>query len=261
MDSETVSPSIDRRTRKHHARRQHLLDLAADIVDDGGVESLTMGALAEAADYATASLYTYFKSRSALIAALQQSAIVELKRASLDELDHWNRALRDDYDDLDTRVAALARLWGFSDLFLAAPRRYPREFQLQQRLLVSPGHEDVQDAATVVPTAMEALDLPRQLLADAVACGALDDHTEVIDPIGNTVEGALVRTFAWVVALNGALLTDQLTTGLPTDGWAIGGELTASLLRGWGAPAADLNAAREIARKWSTNTSSEGVGR
>ncbi|MCB1261150.1 MAG: TetR family transcriptional regulator, partial [Acidimicrobiales bacterium] len=62
MPSEIVDPSIDRRSRKRAARREHLLGLAAQIVERDGVEGLTMAALAEAADYAPASLYTYFSS-------------------------------------------------------------------------------------------------------------------------------------------------------------------------------------------------------
>ena len=39
-------------TRKRDARRDHLLDLAADLGDQRGVRNVTMAALAEAGDYA-----------------------------------------------------------------------------------------------------------------------------------------------------------------------------------------------------------------
>ena len=52
-----------------------------------------------------------------------------------------------------------------------------------------------------------------------------------------------MRTLAWVVALNGALVADDLTTGLPTTGRHLGRSLTAALLRGWGASGDDLAAA------------------
>ena len=73
-----VHAPTDRRGRKRAARRARLLDLAAEIVEDAGVAGLTMAALAEAADYAPASLYTYFASRSALVAAVQERALVSL---------------------------------------------------------------------------------------------------------------------------------------------------------------------------------------
>jgi AcrR family transcriptional regulator len=246
-----VGGPADRRTRKREARRDHLLDLAADLVERDGIEGLTMAALAEAADYATASLYTYFPSRSALLAALQQRALHTLGRVAEEHLAAWDDALARTPEPVADEIAALARLWAFSDLFLSAPDRYPHEFRLQQRLLVTPNSEDTDDAASVVPAAMGVLDVPRRLLAAAVAVGALADHAEVLDPLGQPLDGAFVRTLAWVVALNGALLTDGLTTGLPATGAAIGRELTVSLLAGWGADPTDLTTARDLALGWA----------
>ena len=85
MPSENVrTTEPDRRTRKRVARRDALLDLAADLVEREGVDGVTMAALAEAADYAPASLYTYFPSRSALLAALQQRALATLAEVARD---------------------------------------------------------------------------------------------------------------------------------------------------------------------------------
>jgi hypothetical protein len=147
-------------------------------------------------------------------------------------------------------VAALARLWSFSDLFLSAPEHHPREFRLQQQLLVTPGIEDAADAAEVVPAALGVLDVPRRLLAAAGQVGALDPHDDALDPIGLPIDGDYVRTIAWTVALNGALLADGLATGLPSTGARLGNELTRSLLRGWGADPHDLAAARTLAEGW-----------
>lgn len=260
VDSSTrsaVAEPADRRTRKRLARRDHLLDLAADLVERDGIEGLTMAALADAADYATASLYTYFASRSALLAALQQRALRTLGRVAEEHVAAWDEALASVDGPVTDEVAALARLWAFSDLFLAAPDRYPHEFRLQQRLLVTPNGEDTEDAATVVPAAMGVLDVPRRLLAAAVEAGVLVEHPQVLDPLGQPLDGALVRTLAWVVALNGALLTDGLTTGLPATGAAIGRELTASLLVGWGADPAHLTTARDLAHGWASRAPEE----
>lgn len=234
----------DRRTRKRVARREHLLDLAAEVVDRDGVAGLTMAALAEAADYAPASLYTYFSSRSALLAALQRRALATLARVAEDHVAHWD----DELAGHEPSVRALARLWAFSDLFLSAPDRYPREFRLQQQLLVTPGSEDTQDAASVVPTAMVVLDVPRRLLGDATDVGALAAGEPGTDPVGQPLDPTTVRTFAWIVALNGSLMVDGLTTGLPSTGAALGGEITASLLRGWGADPSLSRTAHAVAR-------------
>jgi len=248
----TSTPAIeDRRRRKRAARTEQLLEHAFDLLEDGGIAAVTMTALAEAADYAPASLYTYFSSRSALLAAMQRRALGVLHEATVAAAERWQDALGTTPAAPAPVVAALAPLFGFSDLFLAAPRAYPREFVLQQQLLVTADAEEAVDAATVVPAAMGVLDVPRGLLAAAVAAGALEAPTDAIDPLAEPVDGNLVRTFAWIVALNGSLLVESLATGLPTTGAALGAELTASLLRGWGADPTDLAAARAIADGWA----------
>ncbi len=246
-----MTEPADRRTRKREARRDALLDLAADLVEAQGVDGVTMAALAEAADYAPASLYTYFGSRSALLAALQRRALASLGAMVDERLRSWDSSLASVRPPPDLRVAALARLLAFSDLFLAAPESHPRQFLLQQQLLVASDAQDTADAASVVPAAMLVLDTPRRLLQAAVAAGALGQHHPVADPLGEPVDGALARTLAWVVALNGALLVDKLSTGLPTTGVRLGAELTDSLLRGWGADAGALDDARTLADDWA----------
>ena len=258
MPSENVEPSIssDRRTRKRDDRRGRLLDLAADLVEQGGISAVTMAALAEAADYAPASLYTYFESRSALLAALQHRALVTLGQVAQDNLALWNATLYAADPPVRPRVAALARLWAFSDLFLTAPRHHPREFRLQQQLLVTPGTEEAGDISSVVVQAMYVLDVPRQLLAAAVEAGALEPATPPLDPLTEPIDGAITRTLAWVVALNGALLTEGLTAGLPTTAMSLGEHLTTALLRGWGAKPRDLEAAHDLARTWAARDAS-----
>lgn len=253
MPSENVDASGgDRRTRKREARRDALLALAADLVEELGPGGLTMAALADAADYAPASLYTYFPSRSALLASLQQQALQVLGDVAVGAVARWEPPL----SGLDQRTAALTRLVAFARLFLSAPDHHPREFRLQQRLLVTEGVEDTADAAAVVPHAMAVLDTPRRLLASAVEAGALAPHGPVADPLDQPLDGALVRTFAWVVALNGALLVDGLATGMPTTGTQLGRELTHTLLRGWGADPALLADAVAVADRLPLPTAS-----
>lgn len=246
MPSENADPSgsTDRRTRKRAARRDALLGLAADIVERDGIDGLTMSALAEAADYAPASLYTYFASRSALLAALQQEALVVLAEVADVRMVGVDAALAEHAPT--PAVAALVRLLAFSDLFLEAPERHAREFRLQQRMLVTPGLADTDDVLSIVPVAMAVLDRPRRLLAAAVEAGALAPHDPASDPIDQPLDGALVRTLSWVSALNGALLVDGIVAGLPTTGAVLGAEITRSFLLGWGASPAALAAAADV---------------
>lgn len=246
-ENDQTLTSGDRRTRKRIQRRDLLLTMAADLVDDRGIDGLTMAALAEAADYATASLYTYFPSRSALLAALQERALETLGGVAQSNQHRWTEALAASPEGSRSDVAALAQLCAFGDLLLSAPRDYPREFRLQQQLLVSADAEETADAAGVVPSAMRVLEVPRQLLAAAVETGALDAPDEVLDPLGEPVDGALHRTFTWLLAMNGTLMIDGLVTGAVATGAQLGRNLTLALLRGWGAEPAAVVRARSLA--------------
>jgi len=241
----------DRRTRKRDERRVHLLDLAAHLVDEQGLPGLTMAALAEAADYATASLYTYFHSRSSLVSALQARALGVLGEVGEAGLAEWDVALGAPADARSRRHAALARLCAFGDVFLAAPEDHPHEFRLQQELLASPEGDAGDDGGIVMGAAMAVLDLPRRLLADAVAAKALVAPSVARNSSGDPVDGDMARTLAWVAAMNGVLLLDRLGPVVPLPGFALGRDLTDTILRGWGAPAALLADARSSSNRWS----------
>lgn len=239
-------PAPDRRSRKRAARRDALLDHASDLVDRDGIDGLTMSALAEAADYAPASLYTYFSSRSSLLAALQQRALVTLAQVASVHVAAWEKSLLARSPRPAPRRFSLALLFAFSDLFLTAPGHHRREFRLQQQLLVSPGAEETGDAISVLPAALSVLEIPRQLLQRAEATGALENEVSN-NSAGVSMDAPMMRTYGWILAMNGALLSDELRTGMPTNGVALGSELTKALLRGWGASPADLAAARHLA--------------
>jgi len=245
---DTELPGPDRRTRKREARRNDLMDLAAHIIDSAGVDGLTMAALAQAADYAPASLYTYFRSRSELLAALQQRALLLLHDLAQSRQLQWEQALADLSPVPTASVAALVKLWAFSALFLSAPQTHKREFRLQQQLLVTAGVESTADAAAVVPVAMLVVEVPRQLLVAAEKTGALQPQPCSANPLEESLDGSMLRTFTWILGLNGALLADGLSTGLPTIGAALGEVLTQGLLQGWGASVDESATARALAR-------------
>ena len=80
-------------------------------------------------------------------------------------------------------------------------------------------------------------------------------------PLGEPLDGEVLRTFAWIVAMNGALMVDSLSTGLPSTGIGLGRELTASLLAGWGASPNQLVAARDEAARLSLDGPSRSTER
>lgn len=241
----TTGSALDRRGRKRAARRAALLDAAANIVREHGLDALTMTALGETADYATASLYTYFPSRSALVAALQQWALERLAAACALAEAVWLDPDPQTHlagNPIGEQAIAVARVVAFGELILAAPRWFPLEFGLQQRLLATPGLERIDDAATVVPVAWDLLSQPARLLTAAGVSGAL----VVGDPFA--------RTVTWLLALHGVLAADQLVTGMPYLGTELGRQLTVDLLIGWGVDASTIAVASELAASWWPRT-------
>jgi AcrR family transcriptional regulator len=238
---------VDRRGRKRAARRDALLDLAGDLVAAGGVHALTMTSLAQAADYAPASLYTYFPSRSALIATLQEQALLRLAAAARTAVERWDDDLRALGTGTDDPGGALARLWAFNDLLVRAPAEHPRDFALQQELLVASDAETDDDAARVVPSAMAVLDVPRTLLLRAAGAGAITNEAD--EQVG--------RTLAWVAAINGALLAGRVRSGLAVGPTSLAESISRSMLVGWGAPIDLVDSARVLALRWQDGTGTQ----
>ncbi|MEZ5373866.1 MAG: helix-turn-helix domain-containing protein [Microthrixaceae bacterium] len=235
----------DRRTRKRLARRRELLDIAADLWDEGGPEAVTLAAIGERADLTAPSLYTYFPSKSAIVAALQREALEVLAQVAREAVASWRPAA-----NTPAETVALARLVAFSDLTMAAPVSHPREFGLQQRLMGSPGLEDPEDAAGVIPAAFGALAVPARLIDEAVEVGAIDPVDSGDGP--GRSDSSIVRAVRWLAALHGVLATDALPVGVPVDGHTLGRLLSGDLLRGWGAQPDRLAGATALADHWST---------
>jgi AcrR family transcriptional regulator len=63
-------PVTERRERRRLALRETIVEAARTIVRDEGLQALTMRRIADAIDYAPASLYAHFASREALLAEL-----------------------------------------------------------------------------------------------------------------------------------------------------------------------------------------------
>ncbi len=76
-------PVTDRRERRRLALREAIVEAARTIVRDDGLHALTMRRIAEAIDYAPASLYAHFDSRESLLAELCREGFAAL-RASLE---------------------------------------------------------------------------------------------------------------------------------------------------------------------------------
>lgn len=223
--------AVDRRARRRDLRRSEFLAAARALVEAEGLDALTIKGLADRLDCAVGTMYTYFASKEALIAAVQADAIARLAEVYDGAAEALDRLL----DDLDDTTRALARLVAFGRFVIVAERRMPEEFHLQQRLLAAGGALGPSDVDQVVPVAFALLARPQGLLEDAVARGALAPG-EPFD-----------RTVSWVASVNGVLVLDAIAhpvTGLFDTG-LLADRLTLDLLAGWGADRTALAAAAE----------------
>ncbi len=207
------------------------LDAARALIEERGIDALTIKAVAERVDCAVGTMYTYFASKGSLLATLQAEAIDRLGVSYAQAAE----ALEGDLRPLDVDTAALARLVAFGRGFIAVGQVLPDDFRLQQRLLVA--DDEIYDEADILLTATAAFGIlarPERLLREAEALG-------VIEP-GDSFN----RTITWVAALNGVLTLSQirLPAGVEAfDLYPMVDQLLIDLLRGWGAEPWRLTAA------------------
>jgi AcrR family transcriptional regulator len=183
-----------------------------------------MQRVAERLDCAVGTLYLYFPSKAALVAALQGDAIDTLRGSFESALVGWDSYLTE--SDLDDELCTLVRLTGFGAHWASASVVFADEFQLQRSLLSERVTiEAADEVRDVLPVLLGLLGHPEQLLVDGTDLGALSP--------GEAHERALL----WIGAMNGVLLLDNLA---PIDrhlfrAQHLARELTHGLLVGWGA--------------------------
>ncbi|HEY5155484.1 MAG TPA: TetR/AcrR family transcriptional regulator [Acidimicrobiales bacterium] len=224
--------SDDRRARARAARRQRYLDAAGRIIDRDGLSGVTMQAVADELDCAIGTIYTYFPSKAALLAGLQQEAVESLRASYQSARHHWDAYL--DTEPIDDDLVQLVQLLAFGGFWIAASVVFADEFHLQRLLLSEPVTADEsEETRQALPVLHALLATPRDLLVAAAEAGAVDP--------GEPTE----RVLRWVAALNGVLLLDNLG---PLDRHLfraphLARALTADLLVGWGASRPDVEVA------------------
>jgi AcrR family transcriptional regulator len=222
----------DRRERARDEKRRRLLAGAGRVIDEHGLAGLTMQAVAEQLDCAVGTIYTYFRSKAALLAALQAQAVTTLGASYATAHETWEPLL--EAEDLDDGLRTLVDLQAYAAFFCAASVVFADEFELQRRLLTSrPPGVAPEELRESMPVIRQLAEVPGQLVDAAVAAG-------VIEPV-ETLE----RVVRWLAALDGVLLLDSLDA---VDRHLFraqhhGRVLTADLLTGWGADRADVEVA------------------
>jgi len=221
------------RDRHRRWRRQEFLDCAFEIALADGVGALTMKRVAEELGYADSSIYVYFSSKGALIAAVQAEAIQTLGRS----LEASQARLEAHLVGCGPDVAALARLVSASRFWIAAEDTYPREVELCRLLFVAPTEVMSEDEAEpVLAPGLTLLDLAGALADAAATAGALDP--------GDGFD----RATTILAGTTGVLLTGALSRWDPRLAGARGfaDAMLTHLFLGWGADPGSLARVEEI---------------
>jgi AcrR family transcriptional regulator len=212
--------------RARRKRRQQFLAAAASIVGDAGPDALTMAALAERCDCAVGTAYSYFPSKSALLAAVARNSVDTLRRSQLAARGEWESYL--EARRVGEEEAALVRLVAFGAFVVASSLAYPHEVAMLQ-VLLGDHRADLADAEvdSCLPALTTFLEEPASLVRLAEGVGALD--------AGDATERAIL----WLVALNGVLLSEGLARLAPgvVRTPHLARRLSSDLLVAWGADA------------------------
>lgn len=218
------------RERRHDDNLRRILDEAMRQVEEGGFGALSINKLAEAVDYTPGALYRYFGSKDALLAALIERVLAEV-RADL------GRA----QSRLPARATPLAHVMALVDGYRAFARREPHRFGLLAMSLAEPRVLLREQAAAqpVMATLMAALQPLATALSDAARAGQLAD--------GDAAE----RTLLVFAFLQGVLPLRKRSRHVPRllDVDRLVAEGTRALLLGFGAAPRTVDAAvAQVAR-------------
>jgi len=239
MDTEPVG----RRARNRAARHDQLLAAAGELVGEHGLDGLTMQAVADRVDCAVGTIYTYFASKSSLVAALQTAALQTLMTTYHRCAEQWDQALAE--ADTDESVASLVRIMAFGQLFVAGAHIHPREFELLQLTITARDQTTTsEDRLAVLPHVLAILAEARVLIDAAMEGGALAPVS------ARSGDDSLRRTLRWAGGLEGAyMIGNNGNPALPEpdafDAGALAQMLTEDVLLAWGAPSRTLEIAVE----------------
>lgn len=215
------------------ARVEELLDRAMDIVEEGGLEALTLHRLAEALGLVKTAVYRYFPSKDALTAALQRKAIREVHEHFVER----RGAARAAWGSPPARVAALAELLLASRLYASLPETHPRAWLFLAILLGDPRRLiPDEDARATVPILAAFLEDVAASFEAARASGALAPGP------------ARPRMMTFWAVVHGALCLEKarrVDMSLPAAE-RIAEHGAKTLLGGWGAEPSMLDAAWEL---------------
>lgn len=218
---------VGRRARNRLERHQAFLVAAKALVAAEGLDALTMQRLAAELDCAVGTAYTYFPSKSALVAEVQREAIERLTESYVRFADAFDAEVAG--DGTTAEAIALARIIGFGRFCIAILDTFPEEARLLQLLMAESRRTLIEDADVhrVIPAALRLVGHAQVAFDAAAAAGALAP--------GDGMD----RTVILLATINGVLAVDNLARVDPDlfDGRRLAQETVPVLLLGWGADA------------------------
>lgn len=214
---------MTRRAEKRQLRLRAVLSAAMQVVNERGLEGLTIVRVAERVDAAVGALYRYYPSKEALIVALQIEALDALR----DDLERCARSVESATRRarLERKAAALASVAAVPLAYLSECRRMPMRHRLISDMLGAPVPVlSEQEAYTVEDAVLPVLTLAARRLQVAVERGALRR--------GDAGE----RTLLLWAGVHGLTLFSHRDRISPPERRvaALAPSLVGALLRGWG---------------------------
>lgn len=230
--TQTLTP----RQRRREATIESILAAAMEMLLADGFDGLTIGKLAAELDYTKGALYRYFGSKDALIAELQ---VRSLRRLHDRYQALWER-LSTSLAGLTDGQRALGLLYASAMDYVRVAEELPADFALIRVAVGDPRHLLPEtEVGAVMETMLALLSDVGRLLSDAEAAGALRE--------GDGVRRAINL---WA-AIHGNVLTRKFARFGPQlfAPAALISELTRTMLLGWGATLADVDAATQAVRE------------
>lgn len=223
--------SLRHRTREK--RVEEILSTALSMVDDEGLETLTVQKLAQRLDWAVGALYRYYPGKDALFAALQMRVLTEYGES-------LRAALAAAYPEPTSEAtASLEPLAFIAEHYRAYAAAHPTRFRMISLSLGEPRELLADDQAkTVMQGGLSLLTTASAVVAHAADVGAL------------AAGAPLPRTLLLWSTLQGVLLMRKLQRLAPRiiDVDALYADAVATLLCGWGAESEQARRAMVAAR-------------
>lgn len=236
IQNKVASPRIH---RKRQQRLQEIQTTALELVLEEGLDGLTMQKLATKLDYAVGALYRYFKSKDALLAALQRQVLQDFTAVFQAATQFCQQELAPE----TPAVRDLSQLYLAADIYAQLRQQSPTRFHLLHEMIMNPQNLlSLQDGLLMMPVALPLLRHIQGLFEQASQSQALS--------MGFGSGAAQERSLLFWSSLQGLLPLRKLLRYVPGyDFERLYAELLETLFTAWGAESELRQAARQNLKK------------